>query len=116
MDNKSIIVTDIMRLKSILQYRQYYEKMLIDFINNKQMETILKISNNLPNNLLNSIISLKNDKKKDTCEILKFLDNKLQDICEHEWEIDDIDFMDNGQEETCKIKYCKKCELQLNID
>ena len=37
MDNKSIIVTDIMRLKSILQYRQYYEKMLFDFINNKQI-------------------------------------------------------------------------------
>ena len=111
-----MIVTDILRLKSILQYREYYEKMLFDFINNNQMESILKISNNANNLILNSILSLKNDKKTDTGEILKFLDNKLEDICEHEWEIDYIDFMNNGEEETCKIKYCKKCELEFNID
>ncbi len=67
---------------------------LYNFLNN----TKLIICNDTLNN---NIIKKMN-------ELTKLLEEKIKNICQHEYEYDDIDIsLDNSQ----KICYCKKCML-----
>ena len=113
-----------MKINFLLKLRTKYNNILdnLDNIDNTYNEIYEILQNNSYNNtnqenqenekkiqLINLYLRIQENliKKENILNLLKEINNKIMNICEHEFE---NDYVDISLDKSQKIKYCKKCE------